>query len=142
MFQTWRKYANNNNYIYFIVGMSLNLFRIFKNMINIRTWTVWFKTWTKQGTKPRSSMGEYNTSATTNRGLFLYSPSHLSMKEGCLFVLFCTYEIHWTGMLQILFFVSLESSRAGGVHQLGSMMFGLALQKFLNIEWFFHWKLN
>jgi hypothetical protein len=24
----------------------------------------------------------------------------------------------------------------------GSMMFGLAVQKFLNIEWFLHWKLN
>jgi hypothetical protein len=29
------------------------------------------------------------------------------------------------------------------VHGLGSMtMIGLAVQKFLNIEWFFHWKLN
>jgi hypothetical protein len=127
---------------YFIMGMSLNLFRILKKMINIRTWTVWFKTWTKQGTKLGSSMGEDNTSATTNRGLFLYSPSHLSMKEGGLFVLFCTYEIHWTGILQIAFLVSLESSWAGGVHQLGSMTFGLAAQKFLNIEWFLHWKLN
>jgi hypothetical protein len=35
------------------------------------------------------------------------------------------------GMLQIM--VSLESSR-GGVHGLGSMTFGLAVQKFLNIE--------
>jgi len=30
--------------------------------------------------------------------------------------------------------VSLESSQQAGVHGLGSMMFGLALQKFLNIE--------
>jgi hypothetical protein len=37
-------------------------------------------------------------------------------------------------MLQIVFFVSLESSPWGGVHQLGSMVFGLAVQKFLNIE--------
>ncbi len=28
------------------------------------------------------------------------------------------------------------------VHGLGSMVFGLAVQKLLNIEWFFHWKLN
>jgi hypothetical protein len=28
------------------------------------------------------------------------------------------------------------------VHWLGFMAFGLAVQKFLNIEWFFHWKLN
>jgi len=27
------------------------------------------------------------------------------------FVLFCSYEIHWTWMLQIMFLVSLESSR-------------------------------
>jgi hypothetical protein len=54
------------------------------------------------------------------------------MKEGC-FVLFCSYEIHRTGMLQIVFLVSLESSRREGVHGLGSMMFGLVVQKFLNI---------
>jgi hypothetical protein len=60
------------------------------------------------------------------------------MKEGRLFVLFffCTYEIHWIGMLQIAFLVSLESSQRGGVHRLGCMAFGLALQKSLNIEWF------
>jgi hypothetical protein len=51
---------------------------------------------------------------------------YLSMKEGSLFVLFCTYEIHWTRMLQIAFLVSLESSQQGGVHQLGFMSFGLA----------------
>jgi len=32
---------------------------------------------------------------------------HLSMKEGSLF---CTYDIHGTGMTQIMFMVSLESS--------------------------------
>jgi hypothetical protein len=37
-------------------------------------------------------------------------------------------------MLQIVFLVSLESSPGGGVHWLGSMLFGLAVQKFLNIE--------
>jgi hypothetical protein len=37
-------------------------------------------------------------------------------------------------MLQILFLVSLEIPQQGGVHGLGSMMFGLAVQKFLNIE--------
>jgi hypothetical protein len=37
-------------------------------------------------------------------------------------------------MLQIMFPVILESSRQGGVHGLGSVMFGLAVQKFLNIE--------
>jgi hypothetical protein len=42
-------------------------------------------------------------------------------------------------MLQIVFSVSLESSHE---HGLGSMKFGLAVQKFLNIEWIFHWNLN
>jgi hypothetical protein len=39
-------------------------------------------------------------------------------------------------MLQIVILVPLESSGQGGVHGLGSMMFGLAMQKFLNIEFF------
>ncbi len=30
----------------------------------------------------------------------------------------------------------------GEEHGLGSMAFGLAVQKFLNIEWFLHWKFN
>jgi len=34
-------------------------------------------------------------------------------------------------MLQIVFLVSSESSQRGGVHGLGSMMFGLAVQKVL-----------
>jgi hypothetical protein len=37
-------------------------------------------------------------------------------------------------MLQIAFMVSLESSQQGWVHWLGFMVFGLAMQKFLNIE--------
>ncbi len=62
------------------------------------------------------------------------------MKEGSLFslVLFCSYEIHQTKTLQIMFLMSLESPRQGGVRGLGSTLFGLAVQKFLNIEWFFH----
>jgi hypothetical protein len=52
---------------------------------------------------------------------------HLSLKEDSLFVLFCTDEIHWTGMLEITFLVSLERSRGGGVHELGFMTFGLAM---------------
>jgi hypothetical protein len=41
--------------------------------------------------------------------LFIY----LWRKVVC-FVLFCSYEIHQTGMLQIVFLVSLESPRRGG----------------------------
>jgi len=71
--------------------------------------------------------------------LFPKALPNLSMKEGSLF---CSYEIQRTRMLQIVFLVSRESSRRGGVHGLGSMTFGLAVEKFLNIEWFLHWKLN
>jgi hypothetical protein len=53
------------------------------------------------------------------------------MKEGNLF---CSYEIHQIGMLHIVFLASLESSQQRGVHGLGSMTFGLVVQKFLNIE--------
>jgi len=51
---------------------------------------------------------------------------HLSMKQGSLFVLFCTNDTQGTRMLQIAFLVSLESSQGGGVHGLGFMAFGLA----------------
>jgi len=64
---------------------------------------------------------------------------YLWIKVVCLF---CTYEIHQARMLQIVFFVSLESSWGGGVHRLGFMASGLVVQKFLNMEWFLHWKLN
>jgi hypothetical protein len=39
-------------------------------------------------------------------------------------------------MLQIMFLVSFESSQQGGVHDglVGSMAFGLAVQKFFDIE--------
>jgi len=37
-------------------------------------------------------------------------------------------------MLQIACLVSLESSQGGGVDGLGSMTFGLVVQKFFNIE--------
>jgi hypothetical protein len=37
-------------------------------------------------------------------------------------------------MLQIAFLVSLESSQGKWVHRLGFMVFGLVVQKFLNIE--------
>jgi hypothetical protein len=52
--------------------------------------------------------------------LLILSRAHLSMKECNLF---CSYEIHQIGMLQIVFLVSLESFRWVGVHGLDSMMF-------------------
>jgi hypothetical protein len=41
---------------------------------------------------------------------------YLWRKVDC-FVLFCNYKMHQTGMLQIMFGVSLQSSRWGGVHR-------------------------
>ncbi len=61
--------------------------------------------------------------------------------EGRLFVCFVVFlsmRSIESGMIQITFLVSLENSRGGGVHRLGFMAFGLAMQKFLNIELFFH----
>jgi len=63
------------------------------------------------------------------RGLYL---THLSMKEGSLFSFVGTRSTE----LGCFRWVSLESSRWGVVHGIGSMTFGLAVQKFLNIEWF------
>jgi hypothetical protein len=63
--------------------------------------------------------------------LLLVPHIYLWRKVVC-FVLFHSYEIHQTGMLQIVFLVSLESSWWGGVHGLGSITFELMVQKFLN----------
>jgi hypothetical protein len=49
---------------------------------------------------------------------------HRSMKIVC-FVLFCSYKIQGTRMLHIVFLMSLESSRQGGVHGLGSMTYDI-----------------
>jgi hypothetical protein len=74
----------------------------------------------------------------------IHSFSIYLMKEVCLFcfVLYCRYEIHQSWMLKIVFLLSFESSQQRGVHGLGSMVFGLAVQKFMNTEWCLHWKLN
>jgi hypothetical protein len=66
--------------------------------------------------------------------LFYASPVHLSIYEGKYFVLFCSCKIHQTGMLQMVFLLSLESSQPREAYGLGSMTFRLAVQKFLNIE--------
>ncbi len=52
-------------------------------------------------------------------------PGLLFRRKVVCFVLFCSYEIHRTGMLQIVFLVSLESSQRGESHGLGSMTIGL-----------------
>jgi hypothetical protein len=49
------------------------------------------------------------------------------MKESSLFCFVCIYEIHQAKMLQIMLLISLESSKGGGAHQLGVMVFGLAM---------------
>jgi hypothetical protein len=69
-----------------------------------------------------------------SNGLFVLK--YLSLKQGSLFVLFVFMSsTERTQMLQIVFSWCLwKGSRRGGVHGLGSMTFGLAVQKFLNIE--------
>ncbi len=69
--------------------------------------------------------------------------TYLSIYEGRLFVLFWSYEIHWTGICFRSCSWCLWKALGGwgGVHGLG-MTIGLAVQKLLNIERFFHWKLN
>ncbi len=74
--------------------------------------------------------------------LWVLKHIYLWRKVVCLFCFVCTDEIHPTRMLQIAFLVSLESSWRVGVNWLGFIAFGLAVQKFLNIEWFLHWRLN
>ncbi len=49
------------------------------------------------------------------------------MNEGSLFCFVCIYEIHQTRMFQIAFLISLESSKGGGVHWFGFMVFRLAV---------------
>jgi hypothetical protein len=63
---------------------------------------------------------------------------NLSMKEGSLFC-FMVMRSTEPGRFRSCSWVSTESSQLGGVHGLGwglvgSMTFGLAVQKFLNIE--------
>ncbi len=70
----------------------------------------------------------------------------ISIYEGRLFV--CLVLYLWDplnrdsdGVLGL--FQKLKSSWWGRVHGLGAMAFGLGVvQKFWNVEWFLHWKLN
>jgi hypothetical protein len=81
--------------------------------------------------------------------IFFLLQQHLSMKEGNLF---CIYEIHRTRMLQIVFFVSLESSWEEGCMGLVAWHLDLQFKSFwimndsslkikLNCSWKFqrHW---
>jgi hypothetical protein len=77
--------------------------------------------------------GKWNTPRRFSSSMFMFGESitysfdnhRQSIYEGRLFV--CTYEIHQTGMLQVAFLVSLESSPGGGVYWLSFMAFGLAV---------------
>jgi hypothetical protein len=89
-------------------------------------------------TKFITSTGFINVHGSSSRTVVIYQ----WRKVVCLFCFVCTYEIYRTGMLHIAVLVPLESSWGGGVHGLSSMAFWLAVQKFLNIERFLHWKSN
>jgi hypothetical protein len=66
------------------------------------------------------------------------------MKEGSVFVLFCLYqwdktEPGWIRLCSWSLWKALVEKECIG---LVFMAFGLAMQKFLNVEWFLNWKLN
>jgi len=66
--------------------------------------------------------------------------ANLSMKEGSLF---CSYEIHWTRMLPIVFLVSWKAlNEEGCIMGLVSWCLDLWCKSSWIIEWFLHWKLN
>jgi hypothetical protein len=50
------------------------------------------------------------------------------------FVLFVPMKSIELGCFKLCFLISLESSQQGGVHHLGFMVFGLVVQKLLNIK--------
>jgi hypothetical protein len=80
-------------------------------------------------------MGQTNMLWAKNLKIWTWKAPHLSMKEGSLF---CCYQIHWIGMLQIVFLVSLESSWWEGVHGLVPRCLDLQCNFFWNIEWVLH----
>jgi hypothetical protein len=66
------------------------------------------------------------------------------MKQGSLFVLFCLYlwdPPNRDALDRILGLFGKLFEEEGCI-AFGFMVFGLALQNFLNIEWFLHWKFN
>jgi hypothetical protein len=74
--------------------------------------------------------------------LLVCSNVYLWSKLVCLFVLFVFIKSTEPGFFRSASLCLWESSQWEGVHGLGSVTFGLAVQKFLNIEWFLHWKSN
>jgi hypothetical protein len=67
---------------------------------------------------------------------------YLSMKESSLFCFVVMRSTKPRCFRSCSWCLWKKTSWQGGVHGLGSMMVGLVVQKFLNVEWFFHWKLN
>jgi hypothetical protein len=138
----YTKFCDNLNFIPHLNAMCFSLF-FFPNLTpswsNSKFWyCVSFTSQISLFSSRLYSLYSKSNVSISFLGIWFCRSINLSMKEGSLF---CSYEIHWTRMLQIMFMVSLESSWQEGVHG-GSMKFGLAVQKFLNIEWFLHWKIN
>jgi hypothetical protein len=61
----------------------------------------------------------------------------LSMKECSCFVLYLWNPSNWDALDRVLGVFG----KLCMVRGIGSMTFGLVVQKFLNIQWFLHWKL-
>jgi len=73
-------------------------------------------------------------SVGTGRNMYMCCVYIYFWRKVVCFVLFCSYEIHQTTMLQIMFLVSSESFQCQwwGVHGLGSMTIGLKSTLILN----------
>jgi hypothetical protein len=127
-------------YVFMIV---LHLYQCFKSALN--------KLWFFYSKRPPSQLEGYTHHLSlgflkirSRKGaIYNHFFSSWSIYEGRYFVLWLWDPLNQDArMLHLMFLLSLESSQQGWVHGLGSMTFGLAKQKFLNIEWFLHWKLN
>jgi hypothetical protein len=72
---------------------------------------------------------------------FYWCKPHLFMKDGSLFcfVLMRSTKLRCFRSCSWCLWKALNKDGCMGF---GSMVFGFVVQKFLNIEWFLHWKLN
>ncbi len=74
----------------------------------------------------------------TNEKLLL--TSHLFIKEGCLFVLFCLS--HWELSIHVvptMLLVRFEKPSISGVHWGGFLMLWFMVHEVLNVEQYYHW---
>jgi hypothetical protein len=97
--------------------------KFYKEKSGTISWWAFLKMWDQMKNYPFSKS---KLASSVQIGNVLWSPQktrgvaycglgiYLWSKVVCLFCFVCTDEIHWTGMLQIAFLVSLQSSRGEG----------------------------